>query len=373
MKLFIQKYLAEHTLEELTEQYAIRVKRHSQYPNLVHFKYNQISSPLSEPIVQECRGIILDEDNDWKVVAFPYRKFFNYGEPNATKIDWSSARIYEKLDGTLIVMYYYDNKWQTSTTGTPDATAPVGDFKISFNNLFWRVFSELGYGLPKDEMKNFTFMFELLTPLNQIVVRHNKSRIVLHGVRDVSKYPYEEQLPDVIGNILKYECVKHYSFNTIEQVVQAAEKLDCFKTEGFVVVDKYFNRIKIKNSDYVLYHHLKSSFSVKKALEVIRKGESQEYITYFPELKNVFDVINKYYQKAVNEANQVLASVAGMNDMKSIALSIKNNPYKHFVFAVKRYGIKAPEEYFLNMHIKHLLELLNIPDNELTEYKPMEE
>ena len=36
-----------------------------------------------------------------------YVKFFNHGESNADIIDWKTARVYEKLDGSIITMYWY--------------------------------------------------------------------------------------------------------------------------------------------------------------------------------------------------------------------------------------------------------------------------
>ena len=62
-------------------------------------KYNQINSDFSQDIVKECRGIILDSNH--KIVCWPFSKFFNYGESNADEIDWSSARVQEKIDGCL--------------------------------------------------------------------------------------------------------------------------------------------------------------------------------------------------------------------------------------------------------------------------------
>lgn len=79
------------------------------------FSYNQIESDFSLPVVQVSRGIILKiteacfpeemeiEDHviDIKVVCWPFSKFFNYSEPNAHSIDWSSAKVQEKIDGCL--------------------------------------------------------------------------------------------------------------------------------------------------------------------------------------------------------------------------------------------------------------------------------
>ena len=54
-----------------------------------------------EPLVEECRGIIFDTTNFYKIVALPFKKFFNYGEgsfhyPSAGS---TISKIYTKEDG----------------------------------------------------------------------------------------------------------------------------------------------------------------------------------------------------------------------------------------------------------------------------------
>src|SRR4051812_48509806 len=95
------------TLATLEAKYAISAKRHGKYPQLVQLKYDQISSPFAEPLVRECRGIVLDEADGWRIVARPFDKFFNLGEQLAAEIDWASARPLEKLDGSLAIVYFY--------------------------------------------------------------------------------------------------------------------------------------------------------------------------------------------------------------------------------------------------------------------------
>ena len=97
--LEIQKFLQNTTPAELTTQLGIKVKHHPVYPNLMHFSYDQIESPKAHPIVQECRGIILDSANNWKVIAYPFNRFPNYGEQWGGAIDWTNVRVQEKVDG----------------------------------------------------------------------------------------------------------------------------------------------------------------------------------------------------------------------------------------------------------------------------------
>jgi len=74
MELEVQKFLRSEGLAALEEKYKIIARRHGEYPNLVCLKYHMIDSPMGERISQECRGLILDEDNDWAVVARPFDK-----------------------------------------------------------------------------------------------------------------------------------------------------------------------------------------------------------------------------------------------------------------------------------------------------------
>lgn len=75
--------------------YCLNVKEKG---NLVCFKYSQIFSDPSLQETKEARGIIYDK-RGWLVVAYPFFRFFNYGEPNAAitgdAVVYGNARIYE--------------------------------------------------------------------------------------------------------------------------------------------------------------------------------------------------------------------------------------------------------------------------------------
>ena len=279
-------FCAGKSLEQLEDEFHIGATRHGKYPNLVLLKYSQIDSPMSERIVQECRGIILDEADNWKPVCVPYFKFFNHGDPKATLIDWKTATVYEKLDGSLVTLYWYDGAWQVSSSGMPDAAGATDSGK-TFAELFWETFNALGYRLPSRGSDRCA-MFELMTPYNRIIVPHKENRLVLHGLRD--RVTLEESSPDVAAG-LGWEVVRRYPLDTIENVLASCETINPLECEGYVVCDARFNRIKIKSPQYVALAHVKDSMSVRRMIEIVRANESDEFLVYFPEFRPLYDAV----------------------------------------------------------------------------------
>ena len=50
------------------------------------------------PVVRQCRGTIVEVTDKCRVICAPYLKFFNYGQHEADTIDWTTAKIREKID-----------------------------------------------------------------------------------------------------------------------------------------------------------------------------------------------------------------------------------------------------------------------------------
>lgn len=280
------------TPEDVQLKLGIMVKSHKQYENLKLFKYNQIASPMGDPLVQSARGIILDMANDWNIVSFPFTKFFNDGEGHAAKIDWSTARVQEKLDGSLMSLYHYDGKWHVASSGTPDASGKVHGLDMSFADLFWKTWNDLGYELPVEGLENYTFMFEMMTPFNRVVVPYKESKLVLIGVRH-NVTLQEASLAHFYG--MDWQTVKEFPLTNLEDVIRSFDTFKGIDQEGYVVVDANFNRVKIKHPGYVALHHLKGDDgpSYKKMIKIVTSGEGSEILTYFPEWKPIYDKVHR--------------------------------------------------------------------------------
>jgi len=316
---------------------------------------------MDNRIVQECRGLILNESDDWSVVAMPYTKFFNHGEPLAAQIDWSTAAVGEKLDGSIICLFRHDKKWHISTSGTADGAGNVGFVQISFADLFWQVWNELEYELPDDKYNDYCFMFELLTPQNRVVVPQFKNRIVLHGLRNIQTLM--EFSPQSVKH-LGWEVVRTFNFNSFDDVLQTSQELDPLETEGYVVCDANFNRLKIKSPKYVALHHLKDSATPKNMLSIIRMGENQEFLVYFPEFADCFHEIEQRYNDFIDKILTVFDKTKNIESQKEFALTIlpQLDPLSCGVLFTLRKKGGSVQEILKDSTLDNLAEALNLKD-----------
>src|SRR5579859_5396432 len=277
--LHVQRALrGAETLDSLALNMAIKSARHAAYPNLVLLKYDQINSPMDHPIVQECRGLILDEADDWNVVARPYDKFFNYGEPGAANIDWNTAHVQEKVDGTLCVFYHYRG-WHVATTGFPDARGRANDLPMTFHDLIWQVAHEVGLEFRSPA---HAYLFELTGPHNRVVVTHDRNRLTLLGIRHNRTGNWislEDREQYLAGD---YPIVREFPLASYMEVIATFATFSPLQQEGYVLVDGEGRRVKVKHPGYVAIHLLKASATPKRYVEVLRLGETWELLAYFP-------------------------------------------------------------------------------------------
>ena len=320
-----------NTLAQLQAEYGVNVRQHPDHADLVHVCYDMIDSP-KHMIPNSARGHIL-EVGTWTHVCRPFDRFFNSGEGAAVSIDWSSARSTTKEDGSLLCLWYYGGRWQVSTKGSPNAGGNVGDRPFTFSQLFWDVWSELGYR-QEDLTIGKTYVFELLTPWNKVVVRQNCNRLVLIAVRD--NLSGEET--DVREYAPYLTVVKSYDLNDLQDITATFAELDPLNFEGYVVVDKDYNRIKVKHPGYVALHHMVSGMSRKNILELVRQGESSEFLTYFPEYSADFLEIQGKYLALVSDLDTLWEAIKDLSVGKEFAMGAQKSVYPGPLFEIKRRG-----------------------------------
>jgi len=289
MDLEIVRFVKENEnwMEVLqAEPYNLSVKLDGDFALL---SYNMISSDFGLRIVREARGIIFHVPTKTPV-CIPFTKFFNVQEGHAAKIDWSTAVVTEKVDGSIIKVWHYGNKWHVSTNGTINAdnaslATPFGEIK-TYLDLFlsaenfpntWKQFTD-------DLDPRYTYMFELTSHLNRVVVPYNKTLIYFLGARN--NITFNEVAPDLCE--LDIIQPKRFSLKTVDECLDVCKRLG-FDEEGFVVVDANFNRVKIKSVSYVAAHQLKNNGVVTKSriADIIRSQGADDFLSIYPEYEGL--------------------------------------------------------------------------------------
>lgn len=297
MQPFVKKYLENHSFQDLENEHGI-CSRVSSDRSKISLNYDQIMVKNGDIVAEQCRGMVIRpthvdmHGDNWKhevvghvdVLAWPMNRFYNYGDPVADEINWSDpdVRIYEKLDGTMIIVYWDElqQRWCAATRSVPEADLPIYNDHIeignmTFSGLFLKALQETREAIDGISLndksskfddiivlnKQFTYVFELTTPYNRIVVKYDVPRVTLLAVRHTSE-GYE--LPIESLKMRHVNMPKTWNLCSIESLVAFVDSANPANLEGAVICDSLFNRIKVKNKSWVLSSRAKNLVTVSK-------------------------------------------------------------------------------------------------------------
>ena len=373
--LAIQKYLRKYGLDKTIKDFKLKTR---EYDNKILLKYDQLVSPtlMALPEMQDCRGIIL-EKGTWNVMSLAFRKFFNSDEGNAHKIDWNTACVLEKLDGTMIQVYWdeYKQTWFAATTGTAEGEGEVNNkMGTTFNDLFWDTV-KTKYNVDISRLKkDCIYVFELTTPYNIVVKPHGESSAALLTIRH-NKTLGEISRDELtfIGKQLGLPVVKSFSLNVskIGDLKNTLENMP-WSEEGYVVVDGNFNRVKVKNPAYVAVHHLKGKSAEHNILTIVKSNEIEEFASTFPERKEELYKLKEGYDKLTETLNTTWEVLKGLKpknitpaEKKRYAMEVFNvcgkqdlKPFTGLYFGLAEGKIESVEDFMLNYDDKLLYKML---------------
>ncbi len=351
--------------EELLSSFDVKVKRTGCY---AIFNY-EIISDFKNPIVQEARGIIINLDT-LEVVCWPFRKFGNYNEGYVDDIDWSSAKVLEKVDGSIIKLWYdgLQGKWQFSTNGVIYCeSAPVyGLVGVYYGDVIKQAvnYKDIDFEILN---KDYTYIFELVSPLTQVVVRYDKPMLYHLGTRN-NKTGEEYNIDIGINKPKEYPlCCLSDCINSVVELNKDSSEID---KEGYVVVDKNFHRIKVKSPDYIMMHHVasKEGFSKKECIGVLL-NQREKLETVMKNCPSFVPAI-KYYDYKLSEVLQTADKMAILAvslykeygyDRKAVANVIKKHPLSDIGFKSLASN-KTGSEILLSCTLERICKL--IPDYE---------
>jgi len=283
-------------LEQIKEEVAagrVTEQTHPAYPNLSIFKYTDqcMFEDGWNPISRICRGLIMDTSTG-DIIARSFPKFFNLNEMPETMVENlpnEKCEIFDKKDGSMSELYWWDNKWRVATPGSMDSPQANEAMKILEQY-------DLSH-IPK----NVTPVTEIIYEANRIVCDYGNERsLVLLAVfnRDGSEWSREE--------------VKRLGHLCHMPVISESAQLDPTNPtfydnqEGYVIRFASGLRVKIKSPIYVMAHRFLSNISISRVIEGVRNGTIAAVAGSCPEtwrnkLDDLTGLVNTRFQNIKND------------------------------------------------------------------------
>lgn len=381
-KLNVQWFIEQHSDWEklLSEKpYCLTMSREQfNGMNLLMLKYSQVDSDFNEVIVRECRGLILNEDTN-EIVSFPFTKFGNFGESYCPKIDWTTARCGEKIDGSLVKIVNVGDNLLISTNGTILASnAPIaeqigckystfGDIvadvldDVLEKSSWQKKLQEEGLGALWEE--GYTYMFELCSPWTRVVVPHKENKLYFLGKRNNETFEETYFTDDPIMSKI-FDTPRVFPLKSIDECLAATKEMS-WDEEGYVVCDGKFNRVKVKSPSYVAAHHLKGNgtMSYARVIELVRSNEIEEICKYFEEFRVALEECKTRFWKLIEDTEKAWSDYlkidASLPTRKDKALWItKNFKMPGVAFGLLDKKIESVKSFFMEVPTSKVLKYL---------------
>ena len=289
-------------------------------------------------ITKSCRGLILDKDGN--VIAKSFDKFFNLEEHSTEEIPNEDFEVYEKLDGSLGILFWYQGKW---------ILASKGSF-VSEQALKGKQILNSKYSV-EPIPKGYTTLLEIIYPENRIVCNYadDEVLVVLSMISNAS------------GKELDYDSLLKINEETGLPVVKKYDGIEDYKTlknliskdrEGYVVRFRNGFRVKIKGEEYVRLHRILTGFSNVDIWEYLKDDKNlDELLDRVPDefdswVRNTIKDIKTEYEKLDNEYKwifKVLMRSPQSETKKGFAEHAKN--YKHSGILFKMFEDKEYSHY----------------------------
>ncbi|MFF9049931.1 RNA ligase [Streptomyces erythrochromogenes] len=207
-----------------------------------------------DEVTTRCRGLVADDETG-AIVALPLPKFFNVGEhesgqPYAPALPDEPFEVYDKVDGSLAIVFHYAGRWRVASKGSfISAQATWAQRRLDGADT-----AALRPGT--------TYLAEILYPQNRIVVDYGDRRdlVLLAAFRtDGTEVPLAEAAThwDGIGSV-----VTVWPAMPLDELLALAESntlpggssANGMDAEGFVLRFASGVRAKAKLTEYVRLH-----------------------------------------------------------------------------------------------------------------------
>jgi RNA ligase len=296
----------------------VNVQSHPQFPHLKIYKYSQdaVCERNWNEITLIARGLIVDTEAK-KVIATPFVKFFNYSEliPIAEIMEKEFVAL-EKLDGSMGICFFYENKWRIATCGS------FASEQSQWANKYFAKYIQ-----DRHLEEDTTYLLEIIYPENKIVVPYSKETLCLLSAYRKG-YELEKKELDIVAFKSGFSVPETYDFNKLDKILHEASIID-HTQEGFVVRFKSGVRVKIKGDEYCRIHKLISRVTPIAVWEMLVSGDDMESVKKdLPEemefdYDNIVSILRAMLQETLDGIDHAYEATKHLSD-KELGLDLSN-------------------------------------------------
>ena len=302
---------------------------------------------LWDEITLQCRGLVTNSKGE--IVARPFKKFFNYEEHKPEDIPNEDYVVYEKMDGSLGILFYYKyelsderryNIWFNNNYETGMERFFDPNNLPDFDNSYYEptpktkgewIFATRGSFTSEQSIKgkeildrkhdysalrkDNTYLFEIIYPENRIVVDYKgEEKLVVLGVIHTET---GNEVPDSSLFFMQeggWELVTVYKtwgegYDILKEEISKDK-------EGYVLRFRSGFRMKIKGEEYVRLHRILTNISNRDIWEYLKDNKPLDDL-----LEKVPDEFNDW----------VKSEVANFKEMYTITLTMAELTFIKFI------------------------------------------
>ena len=138
---------------------------------------------------------------------------------------------------------------------------------------------------------------------------------------------------------------RSFPLSTFDDGIEAAKGLRPMECEGYVVVDRHFNRIKVKSPQYVALSHLKEGMSARRLLEIVRMNERDEFLAHFPEWTGAYNRVRGALDGLIAELENRYQEIVHLTAQKDFAAEALKTRCSAALFSLRAGKSKSIREY----------------------------
>jgi len=236
----------------------VRMQQHPSLP-LAIYNYTETCQFAGawNPVTLACRGLIVDTVAG-AVVARPFPKFFNHGQPGAPVLDLhETVSVTDKADGSLGVIYPTDDGWAIATRGSFASDQAIHATAIL--RARYRDFAP---------PPGLTVLVEIIYPANRIVLDYDGlDDLMLLGAVDIAtgRTFGPEAVPAWPGPV-----IERFTYTTLAEALAAPPRAN---REGLVIHAPVLDvRVKLKYDEYVRLHRIVTGLNARVVWEHLAEG-----------------------------------------------------------------------------------------------------